>query len=103
MEADKIIKTCIAVVGLLVAVAGALYALDHTYCRQEVFAGFSQQYYYDRSQDQLDRVTNRIWETEDQLRKHPGDEHLMRRLRELQMEREQILRRIEDLKIRGGS
>ena len=76
---------------LIVAIAGALYALDSTYLR----TAFFQQ--HERRQIKSDIIDNEkmIWQYEDRLEKNPSDETSKERKRVLEKQNELLRMELE--------
>lgn len=92
----NIIKYASAVVALIIAISGGLWAFDHTYLRCAMFQSHEVQHL------ERDLMTNQdgIWQYEDRLKKVPDDEAAQKRLRQLEFQRKQIEKQIEQK--RGG-
>jgi len=92
----NIVKYATAVVVLIVAISGGLYAFDQTYVRWSMFRSHEVQ----NLQGELIVNQDAIWQQEDRLKKVPDDEAAEKRLRELQFQRDIIKDQIKQK--RGG-
>ena len=88
------VKTCTAVVVLLVTLAGALWALDSTYLRTIAFRQHQQQH----AQQEMFSNQRQIWEYQDRARKYPQQRQEMeQRIRELEYRN-----RLLEKQLKGG-
>jgi len=95
-EGLKILTVASGAIALIIAISGGLFALDKTYTRDTSFLAFTQQYYSDRLEDQYQRVIERIWSTEDLLKREPENRFLQNRMRELNFQKQRLEKLLED-------
>jgi Skp family chaperone for outer membrane proteins len=98
----KTLKLLAAIVGALVTIIGAAWAVDCHYAKMTDLAELSRAFQQHQIEQQIDQATDRLYSTEDRLKQKPGNEELLERKREL----EERKRRLEQKLIlieKGGS
>ena len=87
----KVLRYASAVVALIVAIGGGLWAFDTVYVRYAMFQSHEIRHL------EKDLIVNQdgIWQYEDRLKKHPEDEVSQDRLRKLKSQREQLEKQLE--------
>lgn len=86
------VKLASAVLALLVALSGGLWALDHTYCRYEAFAQHEQKHI----KAEIFQNQKLIWEYTDRIKKHPEERpQLEPRIRELEFQNQLLMEQLK--------
>jgi hypothetical protein len=86
----NILKLAAAVVTALVTIIGGAWAVDNHFARKVEVAELGKAFQQYQTESSLDKTTDRLWNTEDRLKKQPGNEELQAQRREL-MERKRRL------------
>lgn len=98
----KSLKMAAAVVAALVTIIGGAWAVESHFARKAELAELGKAFQSYQLEQAVSETTNRLWNTEDRLKKQPTNEDLQRQERELK-ERKKRLEQQLNLIEKGGS
>jgi hypothetical protein len=98
----KPLKMAAAVVAALVTIIGGAWALERHWTPRSDFAEMGKAFQQYQVEQSLDKTTDRLWSTEDRLKKQPDNEELQGQYREL-LERKKRLEQQLNVIEKGGS
>jgi predicted outer membrane protein len=91
-----------AVVAALTTILGAAWALDQRWVHRQDFAELGKSFQRYQVEQSIDKTTDRIWSTEDRLKKQPTNEELQQQKRELEERKRRLEQQLKSID-KGGS
>lgn len=97
----KTLKLAAAVVAALVTIIGGAWAVEKHFAKADQLAELSKSFQRYQMEQQVDQTTERLWSTEDRLKKQPTNEELKERKRELEERKRRLEKQLDQIE-KGG-
>ena len=101
MVGEMSLKQIAGIISALAVIIGTAWALDQRWAYRSDFAELGKNFQRYQLEQQADQTTERLWSTEDRLKKQPANEELQERKRELEERKRRLEKQLEQIE-RGG-
>lgn len=98
----KSLKLAAAVVVAISAIIGGGWALEQHWTPRTDFAEMGKAFQQHQVEQSLERTTDRLWSTEDRLKKNPNSEELQEQRRELLERKQRLEQKLNTIEKQGG-
>ena|SRR3990172_13420 len=96
------LKQIAGIISALVIIIGTAWSLDQRWAYRSDFSELGKNFQRYQIEQQIDQTTERLWSTEDRLKKNPTNEELQERKRELEERKKRLEQKLEQTD-KGGS
>jgi len=96
------LKQVAGIISALAVIIGTAWALDQRWAYRSDFAELGKNFQRYQIEQQVDQTVQRIWDTEDRLKKNPASQELQERKRELEERKKRLEQKLEQTD-KGGS
>lgn len=98
----KPLKLLAGIVAALVTILGGAWALEQHWTPRTDFAELGKAFRQYQVEQSLDKATDRLWSTEDRLKKQPSNEELQQQKRELEERKKRLELQLQKIE-KGGT
>jgi len=103
IEKIKAWQVLIAVIGSIAFIVTTSFAIERYFAKEKTVQLLTLNFEEYKTEEAIDRTQNRIWETEDRIKKQGETPELYEKLRELKVQKEKLERKRDIiLKEQGG-